>query len=344
MRVQCTPFGIHPNGSEIFCYHFQTLSGMQVSIINLGGIVVSIRLPGHNGSSDEITAGFPNLQPYLKSHPHFGAIIGRFANRISGANYSIGDNSYQLTINDAPNQLHGGPGGFHTKVWDHQLTSHENHAELRMDYLSPHLEEGHPGDLRATVIYTIFDHNVLDISFRANTNRNTHVNLTSHMYFNLGGFKQTVHDHDLWLGTTHVLENGRFQIPTGAVLPCKSSRFDFSSPRNLGKALKDIEGGLDHCFAWTNETETLRPAARLTHPPSGRSLTLLATQPGLQVYSGNSLDGSFTGHDGISYGPQSAICLEPQRFPDSPNQPGFPSTLLYPGAIYKAHSRWVFGA
>jgi len=341
MKVTTKLFGHTQNGHEAQLFTFEASNGLSIGITNFGGIITSVKAPDRLGNIEEITAGFDNLEQYLKDHPHFGVVVGRFANRIAKGKFLIDGVEYNLPINNGPNHLHGGDNGFHSKLWDSALESDEAKATLTLSCKSDDMEEGYPGNLKATVKYTVHDNNTLDIEFFATTDAPTHVNLTSHGYFNLSGFKEDVCSHVLQLNASHYLEIDGTQIPTGKLVACKNTLFDFSQPHPLGPSIKGIDGGIDHCFALNNRTNDAS-AAILTHSHSGRRLSINCTHPGIQVYTGNSLDGVHTGHNGTVYNKNWAVCLEMQHFPDTPNQPHFPSTLLKPGEEYYQKARLTF--
>jgi aldose 1-epimerase len=343
MIVNTSTFGLLPDGSEAKLFQFITCKGLEVCITNYGGIITSVKAPDKYRNTQEITAGFASLEQYLQGHPHFGVIVGRYANRIAKGKFSIDGKEYSLPINNGPNHLHGGNNGFHTKLWNYELTEDDNKALLKLGYRSPDMEEGYPGDLDINLIYTITNENELSISMTATTNRPTHVNLTSHGYFNLSGFKNNILDHKLMLNSCSYLEIDENQIPTGKILSTNNTPFDFSTFKELGEGVPLIDGGLDHCYIIDNLCEIEKPAAILIHEESGRTLTIFTTQPGVQVYTGNSLDGSVVGHNCTTYHKQWAVCIEPQHFPDSPNHPNFPSTILLPEKKYAHKIKIVFG-
>jgi len=334
MKVNSTDFGTLPDGRTAMLFSFEAEKGLSVKITNYGGIITSIIAPNKNGIREEISAGFDTLDQYLNGHPHFGVIVGRFANRIAKGRFTLDHKEYILPINNGPNHLHGGGNGFHTKLWDYRLDENGSSASLKLKYLSPHLEEGYPGNLNATVIYTIQDSNEIQITFQSRTDEPTHVNLTNHCYLNLNSFKSIIFDHKLTLDAYAYLPVDENQIPTGKICRWDSTPFDLSKPQPLSKKIEAIRGGIDHCFALKQPRSLTKTAAKLLHEESGRWLKFSCTQPRSQVYTGNSLDGSFVGHNGISYPQYGAVCLETQHFPDSPNQPNFPMTLLMPDEEY----------
>lgn len=342
MTVNTSTFGFLPDGREVKLFKFETPNGLEISITNFGGIITSIKMADKNGVVEEICAGFETLDQYLKGHPHFGVIVGRFANRIANGRFTIKGKEYHLPINNGKNHLHGGDNGFHTKLWSYQLNERNDEASLVLSYLSPDLEEGYPGNVTATVTYTVRSNNVLDIDFRAQTDFSTHVNLTSHGYFNLNGFKDDIRSHFLKINSVAIVEVDESQIPTGDLIETKGTPFDFSDIREIRNSLESNPGGIDHCFALQTPRDFDTPAAELIEDQSGRSIQLFTTQPGLQVYTGNSLDGSIKGHNNTVYRKQWAVCLETQHFPDTPNHYCFPTTLLEPGQDYNHKTRLVF--
>jgi aldose 1-epimerase len=341
MNVTENVFGHLPDGREVKIFHFETRNKMIVSITNYGGNITSIQMPDRFGKAEEITAGFDDLESYVKGHPHFGVITGRFANRISNGKFRIGNTEYHLPLNDAPNHLHGGPGGFHSKLWDFKVVENATSASLVLNYLSPDLEEGFPGNLMTTVTYTVSDNNDIHIHYQATTDKDTHVNLTNHTYFNLGGFKKKIYDHHISIDSGFFLENNNTQIPTGKLVSCSGTKYDLNKEILLEKAIETY-GGIDHCFVLYQARNAEQPVAILTHKPSGRRLTVFTSQPSIQVYTGNNLDGSCLGHNDTVYEKHSAVCLETQHYPDSPNHLEFPSTLLKPGDKYDYEAMFLF--
>ncbi|MBW6499522.1 MAG: galactose mutarotase [Bacteroidales bacterium] len=339
MKFNNTLFGNLPDGREARLFTIETTSGLTISISNYGAAITSVIMPDRQGHLEEITAGFPSLEGYLKDHPYFGVITGRFANRIANAQFSINEKKYRLPANSGPSHLHGGPQGFHTKLWDYAISEKPGSVSIHLTYTSPHLEMGYPGNLKAVVSYTVFENNVLQIEFEAQTDAPTHVNLTNHAYFNLSGFRDNVFAHKLFVDADHYLDLDEKQIPTGKILPCAGTTFDYQA---LNENMSFVREPVDHCFVLKTNRSQDQPAAMLFHPGSGRMLKVFCTQPGIQIYTGNFLDGSFIGHKGLAYGQHQAICLETQHFPDSPNHPGFPSTLLKPGEVYRQTSKFVF--
>ncbi len=337
MKISDTRFGKLKDGREARLFTVLCTNGFSVGITNYGATLTSIKMPDRSGKTAEIIAGFPNLDGYLAPHPYFGATVGRFANRIAGAKFTINNTEYLLPSEHEFYQLHGGACGFHSRLWDYSLEEGEDYAVVSLSYLSPHLEEGYPGNLSAEVTYTVYDDNRLEIEFSALTDKPTHVNLTNHAYFNLSGFAEGLTGHKLTLNAAQYLELDQHQLPTGKYLPVQGAKFDFSTPI----ALNPDETELDFCFI-LNPPAPGEASAFLYHAGSGRKMAVFTTQPGIQVYTSNFLDGSLCGHGGKCYEKHSAICFETQHFPDSPNQQTFPSTLLNPDEKYHQKTIFVF--
>jgi aldose 1-epimerase len=335
VKISDTLFGKLKDGREARLFTVLCTNGFSVSITNYGATLTSIKMPDRSGETSEIIAGFPDLEGYLEPHPYFGATVGRFANRIAWAKIIINNIEYPLSSEHEFYQLHGGVGGFHSRLWDYSLEEGDGYAVVSLSYLSPHLEDGFPGNLSAEVTYTVYDDNRLELEFSALTDKPTHVNLTNHAYFNLSGFDEGLTSHKLILNAAQYLELDQHQLPTGKFLPVQNTKYDFSTPR----ALDPEETELDFCFI-LNPHARGEASALLYHPGSGRRMTVFTTQPGIQVYTSNFLDGRLIGHGGRCYEKHAAICLETQHFPDSPNQPDFPSTLLKPGEKY--HQKTIF--
>lgn len=337
MKISDTLFGKLEDGRQARLFTMICANGFSLSITNYGATLTSIKMPDRTGKAAEIIAGFPNLEGYLAPHPYFGATVGRFANRITGAKFTINNTEYPLSSAHEFYQLHGGVGGFHSRLWDYSLEEGDGYAVVSLSYLSPHLEDGYPGNLSAEVTYTVYEDNRLEIEFSALTDKTTHVNLTNHAYFNLSGFTEDLISHKLFLNADRYLELDEHQLPTGKYLQVKDTEYDFTS----STPLNPTETELDFCFVLKPRSPG-EASAFLNHAGSGRKLTLFTTQPGIQVYTSNFLDGSLCGHGGTCYEKHSAVCLETQHFPDSPNKPAFPSTLLKPGEKYHQKTFFFF--
>jgi len=342
MNIAHNQFGTMPDGREVQLFCFTCTGGMQISITNYGGIITSLKIPDKNGKIDEIVAGFPEFKSYLNNHPYFGAIIGRVSNRINKGQFLIDDNKYQLNMNYEHFQLHGGFEGFDKKIWAFKLEAQNDSAMLVLSYLSTDGQEGYPGNLNVIVTYKIFDNNTFEINYEAKTDKPTHFNPTNHTYFNLSGFKENLRNHQLYIAADNFLELNALQIPTGNYCSVENSLLDFTSLRKLSEFEKPQPFHLDHCFVLRKGLEKTEPYLILYHQESGRMMKIFTTQPGIQIYSGNYLDGSLTGHQNISYQKYDAICTETQHFPDTPNQPDFPSTLLKPEQVYFHKTTYSF--
>jgi len=342
MKYLQTEFGKLPDGRAVKLFKFEAADGLKVFISNYGGIITSIQAPDKHGHLAEITTGFPVLKPYLEEHPYFGAIIGRYANRIAGGQFMVDGKRYDLHINNGPNHLHGGKEGFDKKLWDAYPVIEHSNASVLLKYKSPDLEEGYPGNLDVSVKYRVHDNNSIEIEYEATCDTATHVNLTNHTYFNLNGFTGNVFDHSLWLRAAQYLENDPNQIPTGKYINCNGTSFDFHKKLMKGIPGQKVSAQMDHCFVVNKNGSIDEPVAVLYHPGSGRRLTVCGTQPGIQVYTSNFLDVSFSGHNGTVYKKNMAICLESQHFPNTPNTPGFPETLIKPGQKYRQALKWHF--
>lgn len=331
-------------GKGVMMYALENQAGMKVAITNYGGRIVSWLAPDRNGNVADIVLGYDDIAGYLESNEvYYGALIGRYGNRIAGGQFTLGDSTYQVTVNNGENHLHGGTKGFHNAVWDAEQTD-ETHLTLR--YVSPDGEEGYPGNLSVQVDFHLTENNELRIDYTATTDKRTVVNLTTHPFFNLGGAGSgTINDHVLMIAADRYTPVGEGLIPNGEIASVAGTPFDFRNPTPIGDNLSmdstnvQLMNGLgfDHNFVLSDApTDSVRLAARVNDPESGRTLEILTTEPGLQFYGGNFLDGSDLGRGSVPYEYRTAFCLEPQHFPDSPNQPGFPSTVLEPGQTYRS--------
>jgi aldose 1-epimerase len=320
----------------LFTYTLTNSHGFEVSVTNYGGAVTSLKAPDRDGNFGEIVLGFETLDEYVRCPRYFGALIGRHANRIARGRFTIDGIEYQLPCNNGANHLHGGFKGFDKRVWDVR----ESDKALHLSYFSKDGEEGYPGNVTAFVDYTLLD-NELRIDYRATTDRDTIVNLTNHSYFNLRG-AGTILDHELTLNADHYTPVSEALIPTGEIKAVAGTPMDFRSGKAIGSELQNVPGGYDHNFVLNNADGSLRPGARLYEPVTGRVLEIFTTEPGMQFYSGNFLDGSLIGRNGVAYELYTGLCLEPQHFPDAPNHSNFPSTILHPGEEYTHTSLYRF--
>lgn len=348
--VTQAPFGVTPDGQQVTLYTFSNSAGMEARVIDYGGIIVSLRVPDRDGELEDVVLGFDSLEGYVAEHPYFGAIIGRFGNRIANGRFTLDGQEYQLPVNNGPNSLHGGNRGFDKVVWAAEPFENDRGRGIILRYTSPDGEEGYPGTLEARVTYTLTDDNELIFDYHATTDAATPVNLTQHSYFNLAGNGAgTILDHEVMLNASRFTPVNRDLIPTGALQPVAGTPFDFTEPTAVGSRIEaDDEqlrfaGGYDHNFVIDRDAgDSLTLAARVRESTSGRVLEVLTTEPGVQFYTGNFLDGTLTGKDGAVYERRTGFCLETQHFPDSPNQPDFPSTILRPGEEYRSSTVFRF--
>ena len=331
------------NGQPVDLYTLRNASGTVVTITNYGGIVTSFLAKDKKDSVASIVVGFDSIGPYLQSPPYFGSIIGRYGNRIGAGKFSIGDKNYTLATNNGANHLHGGVVGFDKVIWTAAPVV-DSIPSLTLSYLSKDGEEGYPGNLQVTVTYSLTDDNGLRIQYEATTDQPTPVNLTNHSYFNLtGDTKETIFNHQLQLNADAYTPVDTGLIPTGEIRQVAGSPFDFRSPMAIGSRIDSVEGGYDHNYVLNNADGTLKKVAHLSEPVSGRFLEVWTTEPGIQFYSGNFLDGKFINHTGTPVQLHTALCLETQHFPDSPNKKEFPSTILEPGKKYVTETVYKVG-
>lgn len=331
------------NGQPVDLYTLRNSKGTVVTITNYGGIVTSFLVKDKNDSVASVVVGFDSIEPYLQSHPYFGAIIGRYGNRIGAGKFSIGDKNYTLATNNGANHLHGGVVGFDKVIWTAAQVV-DSLPSLKLSYLSKDGEEGYPGNLQVTVTYTLTEEDGLKIQYEATTDQATPVNLTNHSYFNLtGDTKETIFNHQLQLNADAYTPVDNGLIPTGEIRQVAGTPFDFRSPMPIGSRIDSVPGGYDHNYVLNNTDGSLRKIAHLSEPVSGRFLEVWTTEPGVQFYSGNFLDGKFSNHTGTPVQLHTALCLETQHFPDSPNKKEFPSTILEPGKKYYTETVYKVG-
>jgi aldose 1-epimerase len=347
MKINREPFGETPAGEAVDLFVITNDRGMIVKITNFGGIITSISVPDRAGKLSDVVLGHDTLEGYLHRSRYFGALIGRYANRISRGRFSLNGTTYSLAQNNGPNHLHGGLRGFDKLVWKASEINGSQRAGLELSYLSRDGEEGYPGNLKIRVTYRLTEENELWIDYFATTDKETVLNLTNHSYFNLAG-GGTVLDHELLINADAFTPVDTGLIPTGEIRGIDGTPMDFTRPTQIGARINDdyeqirIAGGYDHNFVLNEESGSLIKAASLSEPTTARRLEVFTTQPGMQFYSGNFLDGSIVGKQGRSYEKYSGCCLETQHFPDSPNQPSFPSTILKPGEDYQQTTIFKF--
>jgi aldose 1-epimerase len=322
------------NGKEVFLYTLTNANGVQVKISTYGGIVTSWIAPDKNNTTSSIVLGFDSLSGYLAKPPYFGALVGRYGNRIAKGKFTIEGKEYTLATNNGVNHLHGGIKGFDKQVWD-AATGSDTSATLLLSYISKDGEEGYPGNLKVAVRYTLTDNDELKVDYTATTDKATPVNLTNHSYFNLtGDVANTILDHTLMIAADNYTPVDSGLIPTGEIRSVKGTPFDFTSPKKVGLEIDKVQGGYDHNFVLSKKDASLQIVATVSDSVSGRVLEVFTTEPGIQFYTGNFLNGAIKTSDGKPINKQTALCLETQHFPDSPNQPSFPTTILQPGETY----------
>jgi aldose 1-epimerase len=343
------PFGTTADGQAVDLYTLTNASGMQAAITNYGGIIVSLKVPDRQGKLADVVLGFDTMKGYLDKPPYFGAIIGRYGNRIGSGKFTLDGHEYTLAQNDNGHHLHGGLRGFDKVVWDVKAAVDQKEPELVLHYVSKDGEEGYPGNLDVTVTYTLTEANELKIAYRATTDKPTVVNLTNHSYFNLAGAGSgDVLGHEMLINADRFTPVAKGLIPTGELRPVKGTPFDFAKPTAIGARIgaddEQLKLGLgyDHNWVLNKVGKGMTLAARVHEPTTGRTMDVLTTEPGLQFYSGNFLDGSNVGKQGAAYKHRYGFCLETQHFPDSPNKPEFPSTLLTPGQTYETATIYRF--
>lgn len=325
-------------GKKVSLYTLTNKNGVQVKITNYGGIVTSWITPDKNGGKSDVVLGFNDLQGYLNKPPYFGALIGRYGNRIADAQFKLNGQTYKLAANNGKNSLHGGEKGFDKVVWD---ATPGADAALTLAYTSKDGEEGYPGNLKVTVKYTLTDDDELVIDYNAETDKATPLNLTNHSYFNLtGDVSNTILDHVLWVDADRYTPVDSTLIPTGELATVKNTPFDFTQPHKIGERIDSVKGGYDHNFVLNKSDGSLNLVAYVVDSASGRKLEVFTTEPGLQFYTGNFLDGSIKTSDGKVINKNTAFCLETQHFPDSPNKPSFPTTILKPGEKYHTTTKY----
>lgn len=338
---------LYPQTPQIFT--LRNKAGMEAKITNYGGTLMSLKVPDRAGKLDDVVLGFDTPEEYItkKEHPYFGALVGRYGNRIGKAQFSLDGKTYKLAANNGANSLHGGLVGFDKRFWVARQTGNT----VTLDLMSADMDQGFPGELRVHVVYTLTENNSLNIDYSATTNKTTVLNLTNHTYFNLGGSPvKHVMGHVLKLNASKFTPVDSGLIPTGEIKAVTGTPFDFLKPAPIGSRIdqKDeqlkLGGGYDHNFVFDKGiTATPQPVAEVFDPSTGRVLTVSTTEPGVQFYTANFLDGSIVGKGGRKYEKRHAFCLETQHFPDSPNKPAFPSTVLRPGGTYKSSTVFQFG-
>jgi aldose 1-epimerase len=349
VTIEKSAYGTTAKGEKIDSYKLKNQKGMEVDIMTYGGIITSLKVPNKAGVSEEVVIGFNNFEQYTKDNPYFGALIGRYGNRIAKGKFTLDGKEYKLATNNGKNALHGGPEGFHRRIWTVEEAKGGNAAVLKLKYISKDMEEGYPGNLTVFVTYTLNNDNSLDVQYEATTDKKTVVNLTQHSYFNLSGdFTKTILNNEVTIDADKLVPVDADLIPTGKLDDVTNTPFDFRKPKAIGKDIEvtndQLKKGLgyDHCWVLNNQDKGFRFAASAYEPTSGRLLEVYTDQPGIQLYTGNFLDGTLPTRDGKTYAHRTGLCLETQHYPDSPNQKDFPTTVLNPGENYKTKTTFKF--
>lgn len=346
-EIKKQAFGMTESGEPVELYALTNANGMEAHIMTYGGTVVSLKVPDRHGKLGDVVLGYETLDGYLKNSPYFGSIIGRYGNRIGKGSFSLNGKQYSLPKNNGENTLHGGIKGFDKVVWKAKEVKSKDGVGLKLTYLSKDGEEGFPGNLSVTVVYTLTNNNELKIDYSATTDKTTVVNLTHHSYFNLAG-EGGILDHELMINANRFTPVDSGLIPTGELRSVKGTPMDFNQSTVIGERIDQqdeqltLGKGYDHNWVLNNNTGRLALVARVYEPGSGRVMEVATTEPGLQFYSGNFLDGSITGKAGQVYRQRYGFCLETQHSPDSPNKPAFPSTVLKPGQTYRTTTIYKF--
>lgn len=352
-QVSVETWGATPDGENVLLYTLEGDSGVKARVMSYGAILVALETPDRAGKLADIVLGFDSFDGYLGEHPYFGAVVGRYGNRIANGRFELDGRIYTLAVNDGPNALHGGVVGFDKQVWASKSFEGAGGVGVELTLLSPDGQEGYPGALALTVRYTLTPADSLRIDYTATTDAPTVLNVTNHAYFNLSGDggRTPILDHRLELSADHFTPVDATLIPTGELRPVEGTPFDFRTPTAIGERIDAAEdqirkgGGYDHNYVLRRHTKTdLERAVRVVSPASGRVLEVWTTEPGVQFYTGNFLDGSVTGKGGVAYPRRAAFCFETQHYPDSPNQPTFPSTALRPGEVHRSTTEFRFSA
>lgn len=340
-------FGTLPDGEEVYLFTLKNATGLKVEILNYGGIIQSLAVPDKNGNLTDVVLGFETLNEYQTDQTYMGSITGRFANRIAKGRFKLNGKTYQLSVNNDENCLHGGFNGFNTKVWE---IINDTDNSLELSYFSPDGEEGFPGNVTVSVIYSLTENNSLQIEYSAKTDSPTHINLTQHSYFNLSGnLETTIENHLLQINSSLYLPNNEQTIPTGKFAAVENSPFDLQNLQLIGTSLSSLhkqmkpDFGFNHTYVLKGQNSwEIKFAAVLSCLKSGIKMKTYTSEPGLHIYCANYFDGSIVGKQQFLYTKYAGICLETQHFPDSPNQPHFPSTLLTPENSFKSVTIYEF--
>jgi aldose 1-epimerase len=344
--VETSKFGTLEDGTTIDLYTLKNAKGATAKVITYGATLTELWMPDRSGNLADVVLGSDHIQGYVGKTPWFGATVGRVTNRIAKGKFTLDGKEYSLEINNPPNNLHSGSKDLSHMVWKAEAVHEKNGAAVRFTYNSPDGDEGFPGNLLVTVVYRLTNSNELQLEYTAKTDKATPVNLTNHSYFNLGAEKD-VFGYVVEINAENYTPVDATQIPTGEIRPVKGTPLDFTHPVAIGAHIAEMQGnpgGYDHNFVLNGEAGKLKMAARVFDPTSGRQMEVWTTEPGVQFYTGNSLDGTYTGKRGVVYSKQSGFCLETQHFPDSVNQPTFPSIILRPPSIFRSETIYKFSA
>lgn len=351
LSIENSHFGTLNSGKKVQLFTLQNSKGMQVGILDYGGIIISLLAPDKKDQYSDVVLGFKSLDDYETRNPYFGAIVGRYANRIAGGKFSLEGREYQLVQNNGNNHIHGGTKAFDKVIWKAKPIEYKDRVSLELSYTSEDMEEGYPGKLVCNVTYTLTETNELQVTYQANTDKTTVVNLTQHSYFNLSGdFASPILDHELFISADEYVPVNKELIPLGDYASVEGTPFDFNTSKTIGKDIDDpheqiqIGNGYDHSWVLKDYNSKIRMAARVIHPETGRTLEVFTTEPGLQLYTGNFLDDTLPAKGGGTYGKRTGFCLETQHHPDSPNQPAFPTVVLEPGQTYRSETLFKFSS
>jgi aldose 1-epimerase len=348
-KITVAAYGKLPDGTEISQYTLTNSKGMTMKVINLGGVITHLTAPDRVGTFEDVVLGYDSLDGYVKKGSFFGALVGRYGNRIGKAKFTLDGVNYPLAANNGTNSLHGGPQGFDKRFWKIEEHPVDSGAAIKLTYLSKDMEEGFPGNLAAEVIYHLTDKNELKIAYKATTDKKTVINLTNHSYFNLSGdTKNNILQHELMLNADKFVPVDETLIPKGPLKDVSGTPFDFNASTVIGSRIDNDDQqlkfgkGYDHCWVLKETGDGLKLAATVYDPSNGRVMTVYTTEPGIQFYSGNFLDGTVNGKYGTVYAQRYALCLETEHFPDSPNRKDFPSVELAPGQVYTTQTVYAF--
>lgn len=349
IAITQSEFGKTKDGLVVNQYTLKNRNGVEMNVITYGGRITSLKVPNKSGEFENVILGFDNLEAYEADNPFFGALIGRYGNRIANGKFNLNGEEYALATNDGSNHLHGGVDGYDRVVWEAEPIEGSEDSTLKLTYLSKDGEEGYPGNLNVTVVYTLTNDNAVEVTYEATTDKSTVVNLTQHAYFNLtGDFSKDILNHDVVIDADTYLPVDETLIPTGEIRKVEGTPFDFTSPKKIGKEINaDNEQlkrgkGYDHCWVLNGKKGNMRFVASAFDEDSGRFMEILSTEPAIQFYTGNFLDGTLPMPNKGTYNHRTGFCLETQHYPDSPNQEKFPSTVLNPGETYKTKTTFKF--